>query len=133
MQPFWDDQQALLERIRTLLRGLADIRYFADDPALGAGPDRRKRSWTAYALPRPETPVLAITDLGCGFPLRARATRAWLTLADRLHRRSSRVVAFAPVRLSRVPLPLRHAVEIVVWDRSARRRNLSRLLRTADE
>jgi hypothetical protein len=133
MQPFWDDQQALMQRIRTLLRGLADIRYFADDPALGAGPDRRKRSWTPYVLPRPETPVIAVSDLGCGFPPRVRATRAWLALANRLHRRNSRVVAFAPVRLSRVPLPLRHAVEIVVWDRSARRQNLSRLLRVADE
>jgi hypothetical protein len=133
MQPFWDDQQALIQRIRTLLRGLADIRYFADDPALGTGPDRRKRSWTTYVLPRPETPVIAVSDLGCGFPTRVRATRAWLALASRLRRRNSRVVAFAPVRLSRIPLPLRHAVEIVVWDRSARRQNLSRLLRAADE
>jgi hypothetical protein len=133
MQLFWDDQQALIQRIRTLLRDLADIRDFADDPALGAGPDRRKRSWTLYELPRPETPVIAITDLGCGFPPRVRATRAWLALASRLHRRNSRVVAFAPVRLSRIPLPLRHSVEIVVWDRPARRQNLSRLLRAADE
>lgn len=133
MQPFWEDQQALMRRVRTLLRGLADIRYFADDPALGAGPDRRKRSWTAYELPRPGTPVIAVTDLGCGFPPRVRAARGWLALAGRLRRRDSRLVAFAPVRLSRIPLPLRHAVEIVVWDRSARRQNLSRLLRAADE
>jgi hypothetical protein len=112
---------------------LADIRYFADDPALNAGTDRRKGSWTAYELPRPETPVIAITDLGCGFPPRVRATRAWLALASRLRRRKSRVVAFAPVRLSRIPLPMRHAVEIVVWDRSARRQNLSRLLKAAHE
>ena len=133
MQPFWDDQQELIERIRTLLRGLADIRYFADDPMLGAGADRRKRSWTPYSLPRPETPVIAVTDLGCGFPPRVRAARAWLALAGRLRRRNSRVVAFAPARWSRIPLPLRHAVDIVVWDRSARRQNLSRLLRAADE
>jgi hypothetical protein len=133
MQPFWDDQQALIRRIRTLLRNLADVRYFADDPALGAGPERQKRSWTPYALPRPETPVIGVTDLGCGFPPRPRATRAWLTLANRLRRRSSRVVAFAPVRLSRLPLPLRHAVEVIVWDRSARRQSLSRLLRAVDE
>lgn len=133
MQPFWDDQQALIERTRTLLRGLADIRYFADDPTLGAGPDRRKRSWTTYELPRPETPVIAVTDLGCGFPPRARASRAWLALASRLRRRQSRVVAFAPVRLSRIPVTLRHAVEVVVWDGAARRQNLSRLLRAADE
>ena len=133
MQPFWDDQQELIGRIRTLLRFLADVRYFADDPALGAGPERRKPSWTPYDLPRPETSVIAITDLGCGFPPRIRATRAWLALAGRLRRRHSRVVAFAPTRLSRIPLPLRHAVKIVVWDRSARRRNLSRLLRATDE
>jgi hypothetical protein len=132
MQPFWDDQQALIQRIRTLLRNLADIRYFADDPTLGAGTQRPKRSWTPYELPRPETPVIAVTDLGCGFPPRFRATHAWLALANRLHRRNSRVVAFAPVRLSRLPLPLRHAVEVIVWDRSARRQNLSRLLRAVD-
>ena len=129
MQPFWDDQQALIRRVRTLLRDLADIRYFADEPGLGAGPERRKRSWTAYELPRPETPVIAATDLGCGFPPRVHATRAWFALASRLRRRNSRVVAFAPVRLSRLPLPLRHAVEIVVWDRSARRQNLSLLIK----
>jgi len=133
MQPFWDDQQALIRRIQTLLRNLADIRYFADDPALGAGPERRKRSWVPYELPRPETPVIAVTDLGCGFPPRIGATRAWLALAHRLRRRTSRVVAFAPVRLSRLPLPLRHAVEVIVWDRSARRQNLSRLLRAVDD
>jgi len=133
MHSFWEDQQALVDRIRTLLRGLADIRYFADDPALGTGLERKKRSWTSYQLPRPETPVITITDLGCGFPPRARATRAWVAIASRLRRRNSRVVAFAPVRLSRIPLPLRHAVVIVVWDRSARRQNLSRLLRAADE
>jgi hypothetical protein len=133
MQPFWDDQQALIQRIRTLLRNLADIRYFADDPTLGAGAQRRKQSWTPYELPRPETPVIGVTDLGCGFPRRLRATDAWLALANRLRRRNSRVVAFAPVRLSRLPLPLRHAVEVIVWDRSARRQNLSRLLRAVDE
>jgi hypothetical protein len=133
MQPFWEDQLALIQRVRTLLRGLADIRYFSDDPALGVGADRRKRTWTTYELPRHETPVIAVTDLGCGFPPRPRATRAWLTLAGRLRRRHSRMVAFAPVRLSRIPLPLRHAVDIVVWDRSARRRNLSRLLGAGHE
>ena len=55
MQPFWDDQQALVDRCARTLRELADIRYFADDPDAPA-PDRRgaKAPGQPYELPRPE-------------------------------------------------------------------------------
>jgi hypothetical protein len=132
MLPFWDDQQALVEQVRATMGELADVRYVADDPTRGAGPERRRRSWTPYQLPRPETPVIAVTDLGCGFPPRARSAAAWRALALRLRRRQSRLLAFAPVRLARVPRDLRQAAEILVWDRRARRRNLSSLVRALD-
>ena len=133
MQPFWEDQQELVDRFRRALRSLADVRYVGDDPQEGAGPDRRKGSWKPYALPRAGTPVIALTDLGCGFPPRAAAARAWLELSGRLRRRQCRLVAFAPVRLPRVTMALRRAVDIVVWDGAARRQNLSRLTRVSDE
>jgi hypothetical protein len=120
MQSFWEDQQELVGRFRHALRGLADIRYVGDDPQAGAGRDRRRGSWKAYDLPRPGTPVIALTDLGCGFPHRVDAARAWLSLADRLRRRRCRLVAFAPVRVARVSPALRRAVDLVVWDRAAR-------------
>ena len=71
--------------------------------------------------------VIALTDLGCGFPERPDATRAWLRMAQYLRRRQSRVVVFAPVRLSRIPLALRRVIELVLWDRSTVRRNVMQL------
>lgn len=132
MQPFWDDQQELVGRVRHLLRESAGVRYVGDVPEEGMGPDRRKSTWDAFELPRPGTPVIAVTDLGCGFPARPDSAAAWLLLAERLRQRGSRLVAFAPVRLPRVPLALRRAVDVVIWDRAARRQNLSRLARAGD-
>jgi len=132
MESFWEDQQELVGRVTNALRGVADVRYVGEDPQAGAGRSRRRGSWRPYELPRPGTPVIALTDLGCGFPPRADTAQAWLALAGRLRRRQSRLVAFAPVRLSRVNPLLRRAVDLVVWDRAARRRNLSRLTRRSD-
>lgn len=126
MQPFLDDQQELLRRFERNLRHLSTVRYFADDPAK-CGPERRQVSWTPYVLPSAGTPVIALTDLGCGFPRGFAATRAWLQLATRLRHRQCRLVVFAPVRLARIPLELRRAVDLVVWDRSAVRRNVMQL------
>jgi hypothetical protein len=127
MQPFLADQQQLLRRFERNLRHLSAVRYFADDPHKGCGPERRKASWSRYVLPSAGTPVIALSDLGCGFPRGSAATRAWLQLATRLRHRESRLVVFAPVRLARIPLELRRAVDLVLWDRSAVRRNVMQL------
>jgi hypothetical protein len=127
MQPFFEDQEELLQRFAGSLRDRVEIRYFADDPELGAGPQRRSGSWQPYVPPDIGASVIALTDLGCGFPERPDATRAWLRMAQYLRRRQSRVVVFAPVRLSRIPLALRRVVELVLWDRSSVRRNVMQL------
>jgi hypothetical protein len=132
MQPFWEDQQEFVDRFRRALRGLADVRFVGDDPRAGAGRERRKGSWTRFELPRPGTPVIVLSDLGCGFPPRPETARAWLALAGQLRRRQCRVVAFAPVRPSRLAPALRRAITVAIWDRAARRRNLSRLTRLTD-
>jgi hypothetical protein len=132
MQQFWEDQQEFVERFRRALRGLAEVRFVGDDPLAGAGRDRRKGSWTSFELPRPGTPVIALSDLGCGFPPRPETARAWLALAGQLRRRQCRVVAFAPVRPTRVATALRRTMAVAIWDRAARRRNLSRLTRLTD-
>ena len=132
MQPFWEDQQELVDRFRRSLRGLADVRFVGDAPLAGAGRDRRKGSWTSFELPRPGTPVIALSDLGCGFPPRPETARAWLALAGQLRRRQCRVVAFAPVRPARVVPALRRAIAVAIRDRAARRHNLSRLTRLTD-
>jgi hypothetical protein len=127
MQPFFEDQEELLRRFLGSLREHVEIRYFADDPLRGAGPQRRSGSWKPYVPPDIGASVIALTDLGCGFPERPDATRAWLRMAQFLRRRQSRVVVFAPVRLSRIPLALRRVVELVLWDRSSVRRNVMQL------
>jgi len=133
MQPFYEDQQDLVERFARNLRSLADIRYFADDPQRGCGPERRKSKWKEYVLPLPQVPVIALTDLGCGYPRRPDALRAWLRMADQLRRRQSRVVVFAAVRLNRIPDELHRAVDLVLWDRSAVRRNVMQLAGAGNE
>jgi hypothetical protein len=127
MQPFFEDQEELLQRFAGSLREHVEIRYFADDPQLGAGPHRRTGSWKPYVPPDIGASVIALTDLGCGFPERPDAARAWLRMAQYLRRRQSRIVVFAPVRLSRIPLALRRVVELVLWDRSSVRRNVMQL------
>jgi hypothetical protein len=133
MQPFYEDQQDLVQRLQSNLRSLAEIRYFADDPARGCGPSRRRSTWHEYAMPLPQVPVIALTDLGCGYPRRPDALHAWLRLADQLRRRQSRLVVFAAVRLNRVPDELRRSADLVLWDRSAIRRNVMQLAGAGNE
>jgi len=133
MQQFYDDQQDVVKRVADKLRNFADIRYFADDPMRGCGSERRRFTWSDYRLPRPQVPVIVLTDLGCGYPRRANATRAWLHMAERLRRRKSRVIVFAAVTLARIPGELVRAVHLVSWDRSAVRRNVMQLAGARDE
>jgi hypothetical protein len=133
MQQFFKDQTTLLERVEGNLRKFADIRYFADDPMRGCGSERRRYSWREYQLPYPQVPVVALTDLGCGYPLRPLATRAWMRLADLLKKRKSRVVVFAPISLARIPGELARIVDLVLWDRSSVRRNVMQLVGARDE
>jgi hypothetical protein len=133
MQQFYDDQQDVVKRVADKLRNFADIQYFADDPMRGCGPERRRFTWSDYRLPRPQVPVIALTDLGCGYPRRVEAIRAWIHLAEHLRRRQSRVVVFAAVTLERIPDGLARAVDLVSWDRSAVRRNVMQLAGVRDE
>ena len=133
MQQFYEDQQDVVKRVADKLRNFADIKYFADDPMQGCGPERRRFTWSDYQLPRPQVPVIALTDLGCGYPRRVEAIRAWMHLAERLRRRPSRVVVFAAVTLKRIPDELARAVDLVAWDRSAVRRNVMQLAGVRDE
>lgn len=132
MQPFHEDQQDLVKRIKDK-RSVAEVLYYADDPASGCGPERRRNTWHEYQLPLPQVPVIVLTDLGCGYPRRPDALRAWLRLAEQLRRRQSRVVVFAAVRLDRVPNELARAVDLVLWDRSAVRRNVMQLAGAGNE
>jgi hypothetical protein len=132
MQPFREDQEDVLRRFHANLREQLHIRYYSDDPTRGCGRQRRRTGWITWSPPRIGTPLVVLSDLGCGFPRRPRATEAWIKLADRLRRRRSRLVVFAPVRRGRLPLQLLQAIEIVIWDRSTGRRSVARLRRALD-
>jgi hypothetical protein len=127
MQPFFKDEEELLGQFVRGLRDRIDVRYFADDPEQGAGPSRRQGTWKPYAPPYAGTPVIALTDLGCGYPRRTDAVQAWLKLAQRLRRTQNRLVVFAPVRPDRIPRELRREMTLVLWDRSPIRRNVMQL------
>jgi hypothetical protein len=133
MQPFFEDQEELLGQFVGGLRDRIEVLYFADDPALGAGPSRRRGTMRPHVPPHAGTPVIALTDLGCGYPRRPDASQAWLKLAQRLRRNQNRLVVFAPVRPARIPLELRREVTLVLWDRSAVRRNVMQLAGAPDE
>jgi len=132
MRPFAADQQHLVERLRGVIGESAIVSYYDADPARGAGPDRRRRSWEPFPGPSPRRPVLALTDLGCGFPLRAATTRAWLRNSRRWRARGCRVTVFAPVRLERVPMGLRRSCAVLVWDRSPGSRPAAALSKVSD-
>ncbi len=133
MEPFSADQRHLADRLHRVVGGSAIVSYFDSDPALGAGPDRRRRSWKPFTAPNPGQPVLALTDLGCGFPMRAEAISGWLRNALDWRARGCRVVVFAPVRLDRVPAELQRRCDVLVWDRAAGRRRAADLARILDD
>lgn len=132
MEPFRADQQDLLERLPGVVGGAAVVSYYDTDPTLGAGPERRRRAWRPLAGPNPGQPVLALTDLGCGYPMRAEAIAGWLRNSRGWRARGCRVVVFAPVRLERVPSELRRRCDVVVWDRRPGRRSAADLSRIDD-
>jgi hypothetical protein len=130
MEPFTDDQRHVVDHVVPMVGGSMSVSYFVDDPAPGAGPDRRPRTWTPFVLPSLGQPVVVISDLGCGVPWRAKAIAGWLRLSDELRRRGSRIVVLAPTRLERMPLELQQRCEIVVWDHEPGRQFAAALARS---
>ncbi|MCP3961524.1 MAG: hypothetical protein GY719_27085 [bacterium] len=121
MQPFRRDQEKLVPRLRRLAGRAVEVLYFRDDPAEDAGPTRYRRSWRRYAPPAAGLSVIALSDLGCGVPVRPRAVHAWRSLALHLRGRGSRIVAFAPIQPLALDARLRHAVSLITWDRGTNR------------
>ncbi|MEW8688350.1 MAG: hypothetical protein AB2556_21270 [Candidatus Thiodiazotropha sp.] len=132
MQPFAEDQQDLIRLAGEALGKPLVVKYFYDDPAKGVGSGRRRRGWQPYPLPPPGTPVIVISDMGCGYPRRQPATSGWLRLAWRLRQRACRLVVLSPTPADRVPVTLRRLTELVFWDRKSGRRAAACLRRVLD-
>lgn len=115
MEPFTDDQQALVNLVRRLAGdALVDVRtiHEAPDPADPLDP---------WDPPPPRTPVLALTDLGLagqnergGLAL----VTAWRSAATTLAMRESSLTALIPYPAIRWPAQLAACIHLVFWDRS---------------
>ena len=115
MEPFADDQQALVDLVRRLAGdALVDVRTFHEvpDPADLVDP---------WDPPPPGTPVLALTDLGlAGQNERGTLSlaTAWKSAAATLAMRGSNLIALIPYPATRWPAQFRACMRLVLWDRS---------------
>jgi hypothetical protein len=121
MTPFRHDTAVLADVVFGTV-GRTNVRrmVFADSPLRGMGTGARWTWTSGYVAPDVGTPVLVVTDLGIGGPAdhhaRSRA-HEWITLAERLRRRGSPLVALVPYPPHRWPDALVGQLAIVTWDR----------------
>lgn len=121
MQPYRRDQQELVRQITGLVGAeLTQIRYFADAPARGAGPEGR-RTWQPYRTPSQGTRVLVVSNLGVGGPLlypRRSSVAEWYDVLDEIVRAGCTVLALVPYPVDRVPTELTRLLSVLTWDRT---------------
>ena len=113
MAPFARDVTELARLVRSV------VGYNVEEISFSGSPhDRLPHGGASYALPRPGTPVLALSDLGIAHPpgfLRPDAHTTWRPLAELLLHRGSHLVAFVPYPRPRWPA-LGDCVRMIPWD-----------------
>jgi hypothetical protein len=113
MAPFARDVTELARLVRSVVGHNVEEISFSGSPH-----DRLPHGEASYALPRPGTPVLALSDLGIAQPpgyLRPDAAMTWRPLAELLLRRGSQLVVFVPYPPPRWPA-LGDCVRMIPWD-----------------
>ena len=113
MAPFARDVTELARLVRSVVGQNVEEISFSGSPH-----DRLPHGGASYALPRPGTPVLALSDLGIAHPpgfLRPDAHTTWRPLAELLLHRGSHLVAFVPYPRLRWPA-LGDCVRMIPWD-----------------
>ena len=113
MTPFARDVTELARLVRSVVGHHVEEISFSGSPQ-----DRLPREGPPYELPRPGTPVLALSDLGIAHPqgyLRPDARATWRPLAELLLRRGSYLVAFVPYPRPRWPA-LGDCIQMIPWD-----------------
>ena len=120
--PFFKDQRYVAGNIHRLVAS-HDFLY-ATLPDGAAAPRSHDRDGYAvdYQWPLPETPVLALGDLGClagsGDPTEITGPRRfWLEFGQRLRAAGCRPVALFPAGLRRCPPALAAVWTVVPWER----------------
>ena len=120
MEPFLRDQEQVTEQITRMLgREKVRLGYFAYSPLRGTGPGP-EWTWRPYQAPRRRTPILLLSDLGIGGPLRdfrASTYGEWRDFAGLAHENDSEVVAFVVYPPDRWPAWLPALMRPVTWDR----------------
>jgi hypothetical protein len=121
LMPFARDIRDLQQQLQLVAgRDRTRIGYFDGCPILGCGPAARSTWKKRYEPPPPETPIVAITDLGMarGSAARTSATHnTWLKFFQMVRSAGCPLIVFAPYPLSRWPKVLSKAVRAIPWDR----------------
>jgi hypothetical protein len=129
MTPFFRDQAVLVEQLRPLIGAhRLEVLRFAGSPERGAG-RRGPRTWRAYEPPRPNTPVLLVSDLGAGHaPLATDTASAaeWSRFAAAVEASRCPLVALVPYPRRRLPRGLPRTLRMVRWDRGTTARDARR-------
>lgn len=120
MRPFAHDQYNLLSEIKRLMppQSVSEL-YFRICPTRGVG---HSSAWPRdhYHPPSSPTPVLLLTDLGVArtdFDVDHPRPGEWLTFAETVGRAGNPLTALVPYPQEQVPLALRRAMSVVMWDR----------------
>lgn len=117
---FFDDQNQVLEALKTVVGPLLhSLNFFGDPFSAGEG---SSHTWQPYQLPPPGVPVLVLSELGqlAGGPEAAEAAARWQAFAARLTGQGSPCMVLTPLKAKDVPLSLRRAFILIEWDRTTR-------------
>jgi formylglycine-generating enzyme required for sulfatase activity len=121
--PFWGDFHGLKQRLPSL-RGQSGLTVmaFPDGDPLGRCWREDGEDWQPmgrFPWPKPATPVLVLSDLGCTDREPDRRQR-WLRFGARLKRAGCRPVALLPCPPRRWDRALAGLFDLACWDRAAR-------------
>jgi len=122
--PFWGDFHGLKQCLPQM-RGRAGLKFMAfpdGDPLGRVWRERDEKDWqtiSRFPLPRPNTPILVLSDLGCNDREPHRRQR-WQRLGEKLKRAGCRPVALMPCPPRRWDGGLAQYYDLACWDRTSR-------------
>jgi hypothetical protein len=133
MDPYRQDITQLVERFQAIaLSDLVKVEPFLGCPSRGA--DASGEPQPSWSPPPPGTPVVVVTDLGIGGPIRSRdrATPSeWLAYARVVRAAGHPLIGFIPYEPRRWPPRLARTMTLLHWSERTRIGAVKRAMREA--
>jgi hypothetical protein len=133
MDPYRQDVSRLIDRFKAIARSdLVMVEPFLGCPSRGDdGSDEAQSRWSP---PPPGTPVVVVTDLGIGGPIRGRDRATpleWLAFARSVRAAGHPLIGFVPYEPRRWPPRLARTMTLLHWSERTRIGTVKRAMREA--